>query len=92
MTTPFWLNDPTVLMKQEDIAKIWPAPSPRICVNVVFERPLQLSVGFYDTFGSWTLYVFEPQFSHLLRANLEVTQFTKAHGSSCQPKVYTKRY
>ncbi len=26
MTTPFWLNDPTVLMKQEDIAKIWPAP------------------------------------------------------------------
>ena len=50
-----------------------------------------MSVGLYDTFGSWTLYVFGAQFSHLLRVNLEVTKFTKAHGPSCQPKVDTKR-
>ena len=25
MTTSFWLNDPTILLKQEDITQIWPA-------------------------------------------------------------------
>ena len=27
MTTPFWLNDPTVLLKQEYITQIWPTAS-----------------------------------------------------------------
>ena len=25
MSTSFWLNDPTILFKQEDITQIWPA-------------------------------------------------------------------
>ena len=52
---------------------------------------VQLSCNVHDSPGGWPPDVFGSQPGHLLRANLEVFEFTKALASCREPKVGPKR-